>query len=115
MTDRALTTTTRADADRIGAMVQMVTDSVSSPSTKRNYRRALVDFLTWYRDTGQGQLSKAVVQRYAAHLVEDLGYSASNINQRLTSTDPSHQFLDLTLALNLQAIWAIVFNGRRLQ
>lgn len=84
MTEQALTTTTN-DADRIGAMVQMVEDSVSSPSTKRNYRRALVDFLKWYRETGQGQLSKAVVQRYSAHLVEDLSYSAANVNQRLSA------------------------------
>jgi len=66
------------------AMVQVVEDSVSSPSTKRNYRRALVDFMDWYRRGGHGRLNKATVQRYVAEM-RDAGLSAANINQRLSA------------------------------
>jgi hypothetical protein len=38
----------------------MVTDTVAARS-QRDYRRALVDFVTWYAQTGQTELIKATV------------------------------------------------------
>ena len=70
------------DADKVAALVDLVTDSVQSPHSKRAYRRAIRDFLSWYRETGQIGLSKAVVARYAATLAAQ-GMGASSINQRL--------------------------------
>jgi site-specific recombinase XerD len=64
-------------------LIRMVTDTVSARS-QRDYRRALVDFLTWYAQTGQTELNKATVQRYASEL-RDAGKSAANINQRLSA------------------------------
>jgi len=72
------------DEGPVAAMLQMVEDSVSSPSTKRNYRRALLDFFAWYQETRPRGFTKATVQRYAAELREK-GLSAANINQRLSA------------------------------
>jgi site-specific recombinase XerD len=83
MAQQALTVI-ESGGETVARMIELVTDSVSSPSTKRNYARSLRDFLTWYRETGQQQFSKATVQRYAAEL-DEAGYSAANINQRLSA------------------------------
>ena len=79
MTDRGLVI-----ADGADVIVQMVIDGLSSDHSKRAYGRALTDFLTWYRATGQAALSKATVQRYAAEL-QKAGLSAANVNQRLSA------------------------------
>ena len=63
-------------------ILQLVLDAVDSSSTKRNYSRALNDFMSWFTSTGQPALTKAVVQRYAREL-QDAGMGAANINQRL--------------------------------
>lgn len=80
MADKALQVTQEIPE----AIVDMVLDAVTSPNTKRAYRRALVDFLGWYRETEQGELNKATVQRYAAEL-RAAGKSAANVNQRLSA------------------------------
>ena len=66
------------DADKVAALVSVVTDTVDSPHSKRAYGRAIRDFLAWYREAGQIGMSRAVVQRYRAYL-------ASSINQRLSA------------------------------
>jgi site-specific recombinase XerD len=77
----ALTTIT---ATSIQPIIQLVTDSVTSPHTKRAYERALTDFMTWHRETGQHGFNKATVQARITALRSD-GVSASSINQRLTA------------------------------
>jgi site-specific recombinase XerD len=72
------------DDTLIATMVQMVEDALTSAHSKRAYRRALIDFLAWYRGSGQTQLNKATVQRYATELYAE-GASAANINQRLSA------------------------------
>jgi integrase/recombinase XerD len=67
----------------MGKLMDMVLDTVS-PKTRRDYRRALGDFLTWYRATGQTGLNKATVAAHAAHLKAQ-GTPASSINQRLAA------------------------------
>jgi site-specific recombinase XerD len=69
-----------AEARAIG----MVLDTLPSEHSRRAYERALVDFFHWHRSVGQPQLSKAVVQRYAAGLRE-AGMAASSVNQRLSA------------------------------
>lgn len=64
--------------------IQAVLDAVASEHTRRAYSRALNDFMTWYRATGQVRLDKATVQSYAAQLAAQ-GVSASSINQRLSA------------------------------
>lgn len=74
----------RADADQVEALVSVVCDTVDSPHTKRAYARAIRDFLTWYRETGQVGLNKALVIHYAATLKMQ-GKGAASINQRLSA------------------------------
>ncbi len=73
-----------ADADRVEAIIRLVTDSVSSEHTRRAYSRAIRDFLAWYKETGQIGLSKGVVLRYRATLQAE-GSGAAAINQRLSA------------------------------
>jgi len=53
-------------------ILSLVVDSVASPHTKRAYGRALDEFLAWHRMEQPGPLSKAVVQRYKASVLEKL-------------------------------------------
>lgn len=64
--------------------IQLVLDSVTSPLTKVAYRKALSDFFTWWAEQGQPPLTKAVVQRYVAVLIEG-GFSSSSVNVRLSA------------------------------
>lgn len=64
--------------------VQLVLDSVTSPLTKTAYKKALGDFLTWWAEQGRPPLTKAVVQRYVAVLLEE-GRSSSSVNVRLSA------------------------------
>lgn len=77
----ALTTIT---ATTIQPIIQLVTDSVTSPHTKRAYERALTDFMTWHRETDQRGFNKATVQAHVTALRAQ-GVSASSVNQRLTA------------------------------
>jgi site-specific recombinase XerD len=73
-----------ADQSAAAVMIQLVEDTLTSPESKRAYHRALVDFLTWYRETGQRTMTKATVQRYVAEL-QARGLKAGNINGRLSA------------------------------
>src|SRR5215472_16164646 len=68
--------------DRIRALV---VDAVSSPHTKRLYGRAVDEFLAWYQHEQPGSLSKAVVQRYKATVLEARGLAPSSINTSLAA------------------------------
>lgn len=76
----ALQTTT---AGSIQPILAMVLDTVSERS-RRDYSRALTDFIGWYQETGQAGLSRAVVNNHVAHLKAS-GIPASSINQRLAA------------------------------
>lgn len=64
-------------------IINMVLNTVSERS-KRDYGRALKDFLTWYQATGQIELNKATVNAHVAHL-KQAGVTDSSINQRLAA------------------------------
>jgi integrase len=66
-----------------GRIRSLVVDAVASPHTKRLYGHALDEFLAWYRREQPGPLSKAVVQRYKATVLEAHGLAASSINAHL--------------------------------
>lgn len=66
------------------ALVRIVLDGVSSEHTRRAYKRALDNFLSWHAEQGRPGLSKALIQRYKAHLGE-AGMGAPAINQRLSA------------------------------
>jgi site-specific recombinase XerD len=69
------------DFDKIAALAL---DGLTSPRSRRRYRHALDDFLTWYTSEGYRELSKAAVQAYKAKLQAD-GLAASTINVALSA------------------------------
>jgi site-specific recombinase XerD len=66
------------------AIIDLVTQSVDSPHSKRAYGRALVDFLDWYERNGRPGFTKAVVNAYREQLLQE-GKSRSSINQALSA------------------------------
>jgi site-specific recombinase XerD len=66
------------------ALIQIVLDGVTSAHTKRAYRRALADFLSWHTEQGKPELCKATVQRYKTTLEAD-GLGAASVNLRLSA------------------------------
>lgn len=65
-------------------LIDLVLDGLTSNHSKRAYRRALIDFIRWFRTSGDPILNKATAQHYATQLYEQ-GVSASSINQRLSA------------------------------
>jgi integrase len=61
-----------------------VLNSLSSPNSRRNYRFAMDQFITWYCSEPRLALNRAVVLRFRLHL-ESLGLAAGTINQRLAA------------------------------
>src|ERR1700751_4936341 len=61
-----------------------VLNSLSSPSSRRNYKFAMEQFITWYCSEPRLALNRTVVLRFRLHL-ESLGLAAATINQRLAA------------------------------
>lgn len=99
-------------------IVNMVLDTVS-PRTRRDYGRALTDFLTWYGQTQPGSLNKAAVQSYRAELISS-GVPASSVNQRLAAirklaTEAADNgFIDETSAQAICRVENIKRQGKKL-
>ena len=116
MVDQALVLSklTAAEAAAIG----MVLDGLPSEHSRRAYERALVDFFLWHRGAGRPQLSKAIVQRYAAELRE-AGMAASSVNQRLSAIRKlaaeaaDNGALDPQVANGIRAVKGARREGRR--
>jgi integrase/recombinase XerD len=66
------------------AIIDLVTQSVDSPHSKRAYSRALLDFLDWYEQNDRPGFTKAVVNAYREHLLKQ-EKSRSSINQALSA------------------------------
>src|ERR1700758_3458458 len=61
-----------------------VLNSLSSPHSRRNYKFAMEQFITWYCSEPRLALNRNVVLRFRLHL-ELLGLAAGTINQRLAA------------------------------
>jgi hypothetical protein len=61
-----------------------VLNSLSSPNSRRNYKFAMEQFITWYTSEPRLALNRAVVLRFRLYL-ESLGLAAGTINQRLAA------------------------------
>jgi site-specific recombinase XerD len=61
-----------------------VLNSLSSARSRRNYKFAMEQFITWYCSEPRLALNRTVVQRFRLHL-ELLGLAAGTINQRLAA------------------------------
>ncbi|MFQ5401633.1 MAG: tyrosine-type recombinase/integrase [Anaerolineae bacterium] len=66
------------------AIIDLVTQSVDSPHSKRAYSRALIDFLDWFERNGRPGFTKATVNAYREHLLHE-EKSRSSINQALSA------------------------------
>ncbi|MEM7336095.1 MAG: hypothetical protein AAF490_28705, partial [Chloroflexota bacterium] len=60
-------------------IIDLVTQSVDSPHSKRAYSRALLDFLEWYDANGRSGFTKATINAYREQLLLN-GKSRSSIN-----------------------------------
>lgn len=65
-------------------IIDLVTQSVDSPHSKRAYSRALLAFLDWYEMNGRPGFTKATVNAYREQLMAE-GKSRSSINQALSA------------------------------
>lgn len=105
-------------SDGVDAVIRMVLDGLPSEHSRRAYERALIDFFHWHRGAGRPQLSKAVVQRYAAEL-RDAGMAPSSVNQRLSAIRKlaaeaaDNGALDPQVANGIQAVKGARREGRR--
>lgn len=66
------------------AVIDLVTQSVDSPHSKRAYSRALIDFLDWYERNGRPPFGKATINAYREEMLQ-AGKSRSSINQALST------------------------------
>jgi site-specific recombinase XerD len=66
------------------AIIDLVTQSVDSPHSKRAYSRALIDFLDWYEANGRPGFTKATINAYREAMLQ-AGKSRSSINQALSA------------------------------
>jgi site-specific recombinase XerD len=66
------------------AIIDLVTQSVDSPHSKRAYSRALIDFLDWYEQNGRPGFTKASINAYREEMLQS-GKSRSSINQALSA------------------------------
>jgi integrase len=66
------------------AIIDLVTQSVDSPHSKRAYSRALIDFLEWYELNGRPGFTKANINAYRELMLQS-GKSRSSINQALSA------------------------------
>jgi site-specific recombinase XerC len=61
-----------------------VLNSLSSPHSRRNYKFAMEQFITWYCSEPRLSLNRAVVLRFRLYL-ESLGLAPGTVNQRLAA------------------------------
>jgi site-specific recombinase XerD len=98
--------------------IRMVLDGLPSEHSRRAYERALSDFFMWHRGVGRPQLSKVVVQHYAAKLRE-AGMAPSSVNQRLSAIRKlaaeaaDNGALDPQVANGIRAVKGARREGRR--
>jgi integrase len=67
----------------LNPIAAMVVNGVRSDASRRAYRHAVADFLSWHAAASRSGLNKAVVQEYRAEL-EKRGLASSSINLRLS-------------------------------
>ena len=79
-------------------LISLALDGLASPHTRRAYRAALDEFLTWSQGQQPSVLCKALVHRYKAMLLEK-ELAPATINLRLARYGDSHRKWPTTVAL----------------
>jgi hypothetical protein len=71
-----------------------VLNSLSSPHSRRNYKFAMEQFISWYCSEPRLALNRTVVLRFRLYL-ESLGLAAGTVNQRLAASGDSRMKLPI--------------------
>ncbi len=110
--------TTIQDQSDWYSIIDLVTQSVDSPHSKRAYSRALLDFLEWYDENGRSGFSKATINAYREQLLMS-GKSRSSINQalsairKLASEAADNGMVPPTLAYGVERVKGVKQTGVR--
>ena len=78
-------------------LIGLALDGLASPHTRRAYRAALDEFLTWSQGQQPSVLCKALVHSYKAMLIEK-ELAPATINLRLAAVRRLAQVLDLDIS-----------------
>lgn len=107
-----------AASDDLTPIIDLVVDSVTSPHSKRAYRRHIERFLAWYEEAGRPGFGKATVNRYRAVLLED-GKSAASVNlalsaiRKLAAEAADNGYLDPARAAGITRVRGVSRRGVR--
>lgn len=108
---------TRTGGNPLTALVQLVTDGLTSANSKRNYTRALTDFMVWWECNERPSLNKAVVQRYKAEIQDR--YAPATVNlalsaiRRMAMEAADNGYLDLATAGAIERVKGVKSQGVR--
>jgi integrase/recombinase XerD len=111
-----MTTELATTDNRLAEIVQMVTDAVDSPHTRRAYGRALAEFLTWHTTLNTKGFTRAGVNAYRESL-RTAGVSDSSVNQRLSAVRKlaaeaaANGLLDDQVAAGIKGVKGIAVRG----
>ena len=100
-------------------LIALAVDSVDSPRSKRIYRQALGEFLAWHTAEGRPALTRALVQRYKAHL-QARGLAPRTINlklsavRKLVAEAADNGLIDPIQAHGIRAIRGVKIEGVRM-
>ena len=100
-------------------LIGLALDGLVSPHTRRAYRAALDEFLTWSQGQQPSVLCKALVQRYKAMLIEKK-LAPATINQRLAAVRRLAQeaadngLLDASVASTISKVRGLPLHGVRI-
>lgn len=101
---------------RLQPVVDLVVDGVDSRHSKRAYRRAIRDFLTWYVLHNMTSLDKATVNAHKQWLIAE---GIGSVNQRLSAIRSlareaaDHGLIDQPTAAAIQKVKGIGYHGQR--
>ena len=99
-------------------IIALVANAVQSPQSQRAYRRALLEFLEWWRTTAHDRFNKVIVQQYRVEL-EKRGLGSSSINLKLTAVRrlaaeaADNGLLPLELAAGIARVKGVNSRGMR--
>lgn len=107
-----------APAEDWTAIVYLVVDGVTSPHSKRAYRRQIEGFLGWYDGLGRPGFTKGTVNKYRSALL-DAGQSAASVNlalsaiRKLATEAADNGYLDPTAAAGVARVPGVSRRGVR--
>lgn len=107
-----------SSAENWTAIVDLVVDGVTSPHSKRAYRRQIEGFLQWYDLIDRPGFNKGTVNKYRAALLEQ-GQSAASVNlalsaiRKLATEAVDNGYLDPTAAAGVERVPGVSRHGVR--